>query len=189
MHFKLCVCLHGLFVHGLTCSSASSKTNGFNFIWTWLCSVLDICLNPQKYIEFPDYSTRQWAWSWCRPRAVQWDRKNYGCLWIKIWIVSGTVGPSYSVHRFHWFPKEGDHVTLHSAALPDLVSTATTAIAPNQPIAVLPLGHPWLSLITPTGARCVGFHPMLRSYQPALSHLTPCVLSQHFNPSVRTRWF
>ena len=30
---------------------------------------------------------------------------------------------------------------------------------PNQPIAVLPLGHPWLSLITPTRARFVGFHP------------------------------
>ena len=38
-------------------------------------------------------------------------------------------------------------VTLHSAALPDLVCTATSSIAPDQPIAVLPLGHPWLSLI------------------------------------------
>ena len=25
-------------------------------------SVLDIRLNPQKSIGFPDYSTRQWAW-------------------------------------------------------------------------------------------------------------------------------
>ena len=50
-------------------------------------------------------------------------------------------------------------VTLHSAALPDLVCTALTSIAPDQPIAVLPLGHPWLSLITPAGARMAGFRP------------------------------
>ena len=31
-------------------------------------------------------------------------------------------------------------VTLRSAALPDLVCTALTSIAPDQPIAVLPLG-------------------------------------------------
>ena len=50
-------------------------------------------------------------------------------------------------------------VTLHSAALPDLVCTATTSIAPDQPIAVLPLGHPWLSLIAPARARVAGFRP------------------------------
>ena len=50
-------------------------------------------------------------------------------------------------------------VTLHSAALPDLVCTALTSIAPDQPIAVLPLGHPWLSLIAPAGARVAGFRP------------------------------
>ena len=50
-------------------------------------------------------------------------------------------------------------VTLHSAALPDLVCTALTSIAPDQPIAVLPLGHPWLSLIAPARARVAGFRP------------------------------
>ena len=50
-------------------------------------------------------------------------------------------------------------VTLQSVALPDLICTATTAIAPEQTIAALPLGHPWLSLITPTRARFAGFHP------------------------------
>ena len=50
-------------------------------------------------------------------------------------------------------------VTLHSAALPDLICTATTAIAPEQIIAALPLGHPWLSLIAPTRARSAGFSP------------------------------
>ena len=50
-------------------------------------------------------------------------------------------------------------VTLHSAALPDLVCTATILIAPDQPIAVLPLGHPWLSLIAPARARIAGFRP------------------------------
>ena len=62
-------------------------------------------------------------------------------------------------HPCHMQTTTNEAVTLHSAALPDLVCTATTTIAPNQPIAVLPLGHPWLSLITPTRARCVGFHP------------------------------
>ena len=51
-------------------------------------------------------------------------------------------------------------VTLHSAALPDLVCTALTFIAPDQPIAVPPLGHPWaLSPITPAGARMAGIPP------------------------------
>ena len=49
----------------------------------------------------------------------------------------------------HMQTTTNEAVTLHSAALLDLICTATTSIAPNQPIAVLPLGHPWLSLITP----------------------------------------
>ena len=39
-------------------------------------------------------------------------------------------------------------VTLQAAALPDLFCTATKPIAPGQEIAVLPLGHPWLRLIS-----------------------------------------
>ena len=37
-----------------------------------------------------------------------------------------------------------DAVTLQAVMLPDLLCTATTAIAPHQVIATLPLGHPWL---------------------------------------------
>ena len=62
-------------------------------------------------------------------------------------------------HPCHMQTTNNEAVTLHSAALPDLVCTATTTIAPNQPIAALPLGHPWLSLITPARARSAGFHP------------------------------
>ena len=65
-------------------------------------------------------------------------------------------------------------VTLHSAALPDLVCTALTSIAPDQPIAVLPLGQPgWQDSA-----------PMLRLSQPAPTRLIPSVLSLLFNPSV-----
>ena len=37
------------------------------------------------------------------------------------------------------YMQTAEAVTLHSAALPDLVCTATLSIAPDQPIAVLPL--------------------------------------------------
>ena len=73
-----------------------------------------------------------------RPQHANADNLNYPC---------------------HMQTTSNEAVTLHSAALPDLVCTATTVIAPNQPIAALPLGHPWLSLIAPTRARSAGFHP------------------------------
>ena len=62
-------------------------------------------------------------------------------------------------HPCHMQTAANEAVTLHSAALPDLVCTAITPIAPDQPIAVLPLGHPWLSLIAPARARVAGFRP------------------------------
>ena len=63
-------------------------------------------------------------------------------------------------------------VTLQSAALPDLICTATAAIAPEQTIAALPSGHPWLSLITPTRARSAGFHSnaIIKLKRPGGSH-------------------
>ena len=75
-------------------------------------------------------------------------------------------------------------VTLHSAALPDLVCTATTPIAPDQPIAVLPLGHPWLSLIAQREPGSLDSAPMLRLHQPAPTRLIPTVLLQLCSPSV-----
>ena len=75
-------------------------------------------------------------------------------------------------------------VTLHSAALPDLVCTAITSIAPDQPIAVLPLGHPWLSLIAPARARVAGFRPNAKIVPACPTRLIPSVLLQLFNPSV-----
>ena len=73
-------------------------------------------------------------------------------------------------------------VTLHSAALPDLVCTAITSIAPDQPIAVLPLGHPWLS--SSPQLELLDSALMPRLYQPAPTCLIPSV--QLFNPSVLT---
>ena len=50
-------------------------------------------------------------------------------------------------------------VSLQSVALPDLICTTTTAIQPNQTIAVLPVGHPWLRLITPPTWQTAGLLP------------------------------
>ena len=76
-------------------------------------------------------------------------------------------------------------VTLQSVALPDLICTATTAIAPEQTIAALPLGHPWLSLITPTRARSAGFHSNA-TIKPACpnSPVSMCIVTalQHIGP-------
>ena len=52
-----------------------------------------------------------------------------------------------------------DAVTLQSVMLPDLICTGTAAIAPQQIIATLPLGHPYLRLISPPRAHTVGLHP------------------------------
>ena len=72
-------------------------------------------------------------------------------------------------HPCHMQTAANEAVTLHSAALPDLVCTAITPIAPDQPIAVLPLGHPWLSLIAPARARVAGFRPNAK-IAPACPH-------------------
>ena len=69
------------------------------------------------------------------------------------------VGTDNQNHPCYMQTAANEAVTLHSAALPDLVCTALTSIAPDQPIAVLPLGHPWLSLIAPARARVAGFRP------------------------------
>ena len=50
-------------------------------------------------------------------------------------------------------------VSLQSAALPDLICTATTAIQDGQTIAILSVGHPWLRLITPPQWQTAGLLP------------------------------
>ena len=70
-----------------------------------------------------------------------------------------SAGAGNQNHPCYMQTAANEAVTLHSAALPDLVCTAITSIAPDQPIAVLPLGHPWLSLIAPARARVAGFRP------------------------------
>lgn len=50
-------------------------------------------------------------------------------------------------------------VTLQAAALPDLICTTTADIQANQTIAELPLGHPWLQLITPPKWQTTGLQP------------------------------
>ena len=62
-------------------------------------------------------------------------------------------------HQCFMQTTNNEAVTLHSAALPDLICTATTAIAPNHTIATLPVAHPWLRLITPSGTRAAGLCP------------------------------
>ena len=66
--------------------------------------------------------------------------------------------PEHQCHPCRMRTTDNEAVTLQSAALPDLLCTATVAIAPEQTIAALPLGHPWLSLISPTRAHSAGFH-------------------------------
>ena len=53
-------------------------------------------------------------------------------------------------------------VTLQAVMLPDLMCTATTAISSCQTIATLPLGHPWLRLISPSGPHAQGLQPNAR---------------------------
>ena len=94
------------------------------------------------------------------------------------------AGANNQNHPCHMQTTANEAVTLHSAALPDLVCTALTFIAPDQPIAVLPLGHPWLSLITPAGPGWQDSAPMLKLSQPAPVRLILSALSLLFNPSV-----
>ena len=84
----------------------------------------------------------------------------------------------------HMQTTANEAVTLHSAALPDLVCTALAFIAPNQPIAVLPLDiHGSASLPQP-GPGWQDSAPMLKLSQPAPVRLILSALSLLFNPSV-----
>ena len=98
----------------------------------WLTRLHDNCLQaiPTRFLQEPS--------SPIRPRNLDTNNSHLPC---------------------HMQTTSNEAVTLHSAALPDLLCTATTSIAPEQVIAALPLGHPWLSLITPTRALSAGFHP------------------------------
>ena len=97
----------------------------------WLTRLHDNCLQaiPTRYIQEPP--------SPLRPLNTDPDNQCQPC---------------------HMQTTNNEAVTLQSAALPDLLCTATVAIAPGQTIAALPLGHPWLSLISPTRAHAAGFH-------------------------------
>ena len=66
-------------------------------------------------------------------------------------------------------------VTLHSAALPELFCTATEPISPGQTIATLPLGHPWLGLITLPQMQSAGLVPNATIASPPQNAPdTPC---------------
>ena len=116
-----------LLEHGGMQHSTSSVTLS---VPEWLTRLHDNCLQaiPTRYLPEPS--------SPIRPQNVDNDHQSHPCY------MQTTVNEA---------------VTLHSAALPDLLCTATTAIAPAQTIATLPLGHPWLRLIAPTKACSAGF--------------------------------
>ena len=118
-----------LLEHGGMQHSTSSVTLS---VPEWLTRLHDNCLQaiPTRFLPEPS--------SLIRPRHADTDNQCHPC---------------------HMQTTNNEAVTLHSAALPDHICTATTAIAPEQTIAALPLGHPWLSLIAPTRARFAGFHP------------------------------
>ena len=65
------------------------------------------------------------------------------------------VGPTDTDHPCHMQITHNEAV-IQSVALPDVVCTATSALDPEQPVATLPLGHPWLKLISPTNAHRAG---------------------------------
>ena len=124
----------------------------------WLTRLHDNCLQaiPTRYIQEPS--------SLLRPLNADTDNQCQPC---------------------HMQTTNNEAVTLQSVALPDLICTATTAIAPEQTIAALPLGHPWLSLITPTRARSAGFHSnaIIKSPCPN-SPVSMCIVTalQHIGP-------
>ena len=72
------------------------------------------------------------------------------------------MGSSTPDHPCYMQTTSNEAVTLQSVFLPDLICTATTAIAPLQSIATLPLGHPWLGLISPACATSAGLRPNSR---------------------------
>ena len=124
----------------------------------WLTRLHDNCLQaiPTRFLQEPS--------SLIRPRNADTDNQSQPC---------------------HMQTANNEAVTLHSVALPDLICTATTAIAPEQIIAAFPLGHPWLSLITPTRARSAGFHSNA-IIKPACpnSPVSLCIVTalQHIGP-------
>ena len=74
-------------------------------------------------------------------------------------------------HPCHMQTTNNDAVTLQAVALPDLLCTATSVLDLEQPVATLPLGHPWLKLIMPTNAHRAGLEANVRieptkAYQP-----------------------
>ena len=75
-------------------------------------------------------------------------------------------------------------VTLQSVMLPDLMCTATTAISSSQIIATLPLGHPWLRLISPSGPHTQALQPNARLvYHKPATQTTRHVRSLLSDPS------
>ena len=124
----------------------------------WLTRLHDNCIQaiPTRYLPEPS--------SPIRPQNVGNDHQNHPCY------MQNTVNEA---------------VTLHSAALPDLLCTATTAISPAQTIATLPLGHPWLRLIAPTKACSAGFR-LNAAIQPVFPRSPASVCSvialQHISP-------
>ena len=124
----------------------------------WLTRLHDNCLQaiPTRFLQEPS--------SLIRPRNADTDNQCQPC---------------------YMQTTNNEAVTLQSVALPDLICTATTAIAPEQTIAALPLGHPWLSLITPTRARFAGFHPnsIIKPACPS-SPASMCIVTalQHIGP-------
>ena len=124
----------------------------------WLTRLHDNCLQaiPTRFLQEPS--------SLIRPRNADTDNQCQPC---------------------HMQTTNNEAVTLQSVARPDLICTATTAIAPEQTIAALPLGHPWLSLITPTRARSAGFrsNAIIKPACPT-SRVSVCIVTalQHIGP-------
>lgn len=121
-----------LLEHGGMQHSASSVPLSVS---EWLTRLHDNCLQsiPARFLTEPS--------SMIRPMHTGSDNHAHPCLMRTT---------------------NNEAVTLHSVAFPDLICTATAAIAPEQTIAALPLGHPWLSLISPAGAHSVGLRPNSR---------------------------
>ena len=77
-------------------------------------------------------------------------------------ICPRSVGSTDNDHPCHMQITNNEAVTLQSVALPDVVCTATAVLGPEQPVATLPLGHPWLKLISPTNAHRAGLQANVR---------------------------
>ena len=135
-----------LLEHGGMQHSTSSFTLS---VPEWLTRLHDNCLQaiPTRYLPEPS--------SPIRPQHTDDDHQSHPCY------MQTTVNAA---------------VTLHSAALPDLLCTATTAIAPEQTIATLPLGHPWLRPHSSNESMFLqASASMPQSNLSALAPLPPCV--------------